>query len=35
MTTDILVLKKARFDYWCSAITLEKEVSNKGVLLYG
>jgi predicted nucleotidyltransferase len=35
METDILVIKKARFDYRCSATTLEKEVATKGVLLYG
>ncbi|MDR2630644.1 MAG: nucleotidyltransferase domain-containing protein [Spirochaetaceae bacterium] len=33
--TDILVIKKAKFDYRCSAATLEREVANKGMLLYG
>jgi predicted nucleotidyltransferase len=35
MATDILVIKKKKFDYRRSAATLEREVANKGVLLYG
>jgi predicted nucleotidyltransferase len=35
MPTDVLVIKKSRFDYRLSATTLEREVANKGVLLYG
>jgi predicted nucleotidyltransferase len=35
MATDILVAKKKRFDYRLSAPTLEQEVAEKGVLLYG
>jgi predicted nucleotidyltransferase len=35
LSTDILVIKKARFDYRRSATTLEREVATKGVLLYG
>jgi predicted nucleotidyltransferase len=35
MATDILVIKKARFDYRRSATTLEKEVATRGVLIYG
>jgi predicted nucleotidyltransferase len=33
--TDILVIKKAKFDYRSSAATLEREVAKMGVLLYG
>jgi predicted nucleotidyltransferase len=32
---DILVLKKQRFEYRCGAPTLEREVAEKGVVLYG
>jgi predicted nucleotidyltransferase len=35
MPTDILVLKKARFQYRLTAPTLEQEVAEKGVLIYG
>jgi predicted nucleotidyltransferase len=35
MATDILVIKKARFDYRRSAATLSREVATRGVLLYG
>ncbi|GHT57798.1 hypothetical protein FACS1894109_10730 [Spirochaetia bacterium] len=35
MPTDILVIKKSRFDYRRTATTLEREVATKGVLLYG
>ncbi|GHU65885.1 hypothetical protein FACS189447_05670 [Spirochaetia bacterium] len=35
MSTDILVLKKERFDYRQGALTLEHEVASKGVLIYG
>ncbi|MHC6204578.1 nucleotidyltransferase domain-containing protein [Breznakiellaceae bacterium SP9] len=35
MATDILVLKKERFDYRQGALTLEHEVASKGVLIYG
>jgi predicted nucleotidyltransferase len=35
MATDILVIKKARFDYRRFAATLEREVATRGVLLYG
>jgi predicted nucleotidyltransferase len=35
MSADILVSKKEKFDYRCSAATLEREVANKGKLLYG
>jgi len=34
MPTDILVIKKSRFQYRLSAHTLEREVSEKGVVLY-
>ncbi|MDR3181547.1 MAG: nucleotidyltransferase domain-containing protein [Planctomycetaceae bacterium] len=33
--TDVLVTRKSTFDYRCSATTLEREVSRKGVLIYG
>jgi predicted nucleotidyltransferase len=32
---DILVLKKARFQYRLTAPTLEQEVAQKGLLIYG
>lgn len=32
---DILVSKKSRFEYRLSALTLENEVAEKGILLYG
>jgi hypothetical protein len=35
MPADILVIKAARFQYRLSAPTLEHEVAEKGVLLYG
>ncbi|MFP3041049.1 nucleotidyltransferase domain-containing protein [Treponema primitia] len=35
MPTDILVAKKSRFQYRVSAPTLEQEVVEKGVLIYG
>jgi predicted nucleotidyltransferase len=35
MPTDVLVIKKSRFEYRRTATTLEKEVATKGVLLYG
>lgn len=35
MPTDVLVIKKSRFDYRRTAATLEREVANKGILLYG
>jgi hypothetical protein len=35
MPADILVIKAARFRYRLSAPTLEQEVAEKGVLLYG
>ena len=35
MRTDILALKKERFDYRQGALTLEHEVASKGVLIYG
>jgi len=34
MPTDILVSKKARFQYRLSAHTLQREVAEKGVVLY-
>jgi predicted nucleotidyltransferase len=35
IATDILVLKKSRFQYRQSAPTLEQEVAGKGILIYG
>jgi predicted nucleotidyltransferase len=35
LPTDILVLKKSRFQYRLTAPTLEQEVVEKGVLIYG
>jgi predicted nucleotidyltransferase len=35
IAADILVAKKKRFDYRLSAPTLEQEVAERGVLLYG
>ena len=35
MPTDILVTKKSRFERRLTAPTLEREVSIKGMLLYG
>jgi predicted nucleotidyltransferase len=35
MPADILVIKAARFQYRLTAVTLEQEVAEKGVLLYG
>jgi predicted nucleotidyltransferase len=35
LPTDILVAKKSRFQYRCSAPTLEHEVAEKGKLIYG
>jgi predicted nucleotidyltransferase len=35
MATDILVLKKSRFQYRLTAPTLEQEVAKKGILIYG
>jgi predicted nucleotidyltransferase len=35
MPADILVLKKARFQYRLTAPTLEQEVAEKGILIYG
>jgi hypothetical protein len=35
MPTDILVLKKNRFDYRQGALTLEHEVAEKGMKIYG
>ncbi|GHV94647.1 hypothetical protein AGMMS50293_09670 [Spirochaetia bacterium] len=35
MPTDILVKKKSRFQYRITAPTLEQEVAEKGLLVYG
>jgi predicted nucleotidyltransferase len=35
LPTDILVLKKSRFQYRLAAPTLEQEVAEKGLLIYG
>jgi predicted nucleotidyltransferase len=35
ISVDILAMKKEKFDYRRSAATLEREVSHKGILLYG
>jgi hypothetical protein len=35
MPTDIIVSKKSKFDYRRAATTLEREVADKGVLVYG
>jgi predicted nucleotidyltransferase len=35
MPTDILVKKKSRFQYRLTAPTLEQEVAEKGIVLYG
>ncbi|GHT44276.1 hypothetical protein FACS189454_01220 [Planctomycetales bacterium] len=35
LPADILALKKSRFEYRQGTVTLENEVANKGVVLYG
>jgi predicted nucleotidyltransferase len=35
MPTDILVIKKSRFQYRLTAPTLEQEVAEKGIVIYG
>jgi hypothetical protein len=35
MPADILVIKQSRFQYRLSAPTLEQEVAEKGVIIYG
>jgi predicted nucleotidyltransferase len=35
MPTDILVIKQSRFQYRLTAPTLEQEVAEKGVVIYG
>jgi predicted nucleotidyltransferase len=35
MSADILVMKKSRLQYRCGALTLEHEVANKGIVIYG
>jgi predicted nucleotidyltransferase len=35
MPADILVIKKSRFHYRCGALTLEHEVAEKGIVIYG
>jgi hypothetical protein len=35
MPADILVIKKSRFQYRLTAPTLEQEVAEKGVIIYG
>jgi predicted nucleotidyltransferase len=35
ISADILVLKKSRFQYRLGALTLEHEVAEKGIIIYG